>query len=128
MANHNQNGGINGWLIALLFTVLVLIGVVIFAAWAYSGRQTYKNNVDGLINNAVASAKQKESALKDQQFAEASKNPLRTYNGPQAYGSLVISYPKTWSAYVDDTGQGSALVDGYFAPSVVPAINNQASV
>jgi hypothetical protein len=40
----------------------------------------------------------------------------------------MVSFPKTWSAYVDDTGTGSALVDGYFAPGVVPSATDKNSV
>jgi len=128
MVNHNQDGDINGILVSLILLALLLIAAISFGTWAYSSRSTYKDHAQGLVNSAVAVAKQQESAAKDQEFAEAAKNPLKTYNGPQAYGSLVINYPKTWSGYVDDTGHGSALVDGYFAPGVVPSISDQASV
>jgi hypothetical protein len=106
----------------------LLIVVLIFAGWAYSSREDYKNNTDAKIQTAVAAAQQQESTVKDAQFAQESKSPLKTYNGPESYGSLVVNYPKTWSGYVDDTGTGSALVDGYFAPGVVPAISGQSSV
>jgi hypothetical protein len=128
MINHNQNGAINGLLISLILTVLLLVGALGFAGWAYGGRQDYKNNVNAKIGVAVNAAKQKEDAVQAAQYAEAAKNPLKTYAGPQAYGSLVVNYPKTWSGYVDDTGTGNALVDGYFSPGVVPSINGKNSV
>jgi hypothetical protein len=104
-----------------------LIGVAVFAYWAYSGRQDYKDNVDAKVATAVASAKQEEGKLKDAQFAEAEKNPLKTYVGPSAYGSVTVQYPKTWSAYVADTDDTTPFVDGYFQPNVVPDISAQSS-
>lgn len=128
MIKHNQDGAISGVAIALILAIVLLIGAIGFGVWAFSGRQDYKNNVDAKIAAAVTAAKQQESIIKDQQYTEAAKKPLRTYNGPEAYGSLVVNYPKTWSGYVDDSGSGNALVDGYFYPGIVPSIIAQTSV
>jgi hypothetical protein len=128
MTKHNQDGAVNGVVISLVLAVILLIGALGFGGWAFSSRQDYKNNVDAKINVAVGAAKQQEGTTKDLQFAEASKKPLRAYNGPEAYGSVVVNYPKTWSAYVDDTGTGGVSVDGYFAPGTVPSATGQNSV
>ncbi len=128
MIKHNQNGQISAVAVSLIVTILLLIGALGFAGWAFAGRQDYKNNTDQKIVAAVAVAVQKADSAKDVAFAQAEKYPLRTYNGPEAYGSLAIQYPKTWSAYVDDTGTGAALVDGYFYPGTVPSASNPNSV
>jgi hypothetical protein len=128
MIKHNQVGAVNGLVISLVLAVLLLVGALGFGGWAFSSRQDYKTNVDSKISAAVAIAQQQEGAAKDAQFAQEAKQPLKTYQGPQAYGSLMVNYPKTWSAYVDDTGTGSSLVDGYFAPGTVPSITDQNSV
>lgn len=128
MVKHNQDGAINGLVVSLIFAILLLIGAGAFGAWAYMGRQDYKNNSDAKAAVAVTAAKSQEDKIKDAQFAEAAKQPLKTYQGPEAYGSLVVNFPKTWSGYVDDTGTGSSLVDGYFAPGVVPSATSQNSV
>ncbi|HSX46352.1 MAG TPA: hypothetical protein VLG27_05145 [Candidatus Saccharimonadia bacterium] len=127
MIKHNQDGGV-ALVVSLVLMVLLFFGAAGFGVWAFSSRQDYKNNVDAKITVAVGIAKQQEGAKKDAEFAEAAKNPLKTYNGPEQYGSLVVNFPKTWSAYVDDSGHGSALVDGYFAPGTVPSITDQGSV
>lgn len=114
--------------VSLVVAVLLLIGAVVFGIWAFQGRQDYKNNVDAKIKTAVAAAKQQQGKVDSAHYAEAAKNPLKTYNGPETYGSMIVKFPKTWSAYVDDTGTGSTLVDGYFAPGVVPSISDQNSV
>src|SRR4051812_971312 len=123
MIKHNQDGAVSGLLISFIFTVLLLIGAISFGAWAYTSRQDYKDHSDQKASAASKLAVVKESTRKDAQFAEEAKKPLRTYTGPEAYGSLHIEFPKTWSAYIDDTGSGSALVDGYFAPLSVPSAN-----
>jgi hypothetical protein len=128
MIKHNQSGAVNGLVISLVLAVVLLVAALGFGGWAFSGRQDYKNNVDSKISTAVTAAKQQESTAKDLQFAEVVKNPLKSYTGPEAYGSLIVNYPKTWSAYVDDTGTGSSLVDGYFAPGSVPSATGQNSV
>lgn len=128
MIKHNQVGAVNALVISLVLAVLLLIGALGFGGWAFSGRQDYKNNSDAKVTAAVQTAVQKESASKDTAFAEAAKNPLTTYTGPEAYGSLILKYPKTWSGYVDSTGSGGALVNGYFTPGVVPSLTDKASV
>lgn len=115
----------SGNVLVTVLLVVLLVAALGFGLWAYQSRQDYKNNSDQKVAAAVATARQQESTAKDKQFAEQEKQPLKTYKGPEAYGSVVIKYPKTWSGYVDDTGHSSAVVDGYFAPGVVPAVNNQ---
>lgn len=122
MKARNQTGSISLLLVSLILVSLLFIVAAVFAVWAFQGRQDYKNNVDQKISAAVTVAKQQESTVKDKAFAEQEKSPVRTYNGPAAYGSLVIKYPKTWSAYVADDGGSDPYVDGYFYPGVVPDI------
>lgn len=129
MFKHNQDGAINGVGVGLVLVSVLLIGAIAFSVWAFSGRQDYKNNVDSKIAAAVDQAKSAEDKLKDRQAAEAAKQPLRAYHGPETYGSLSVNFPRTWSAYIDDTGSNSnALVDGYFHPDIVPSVSSQSSV
>ena len=127
MSKRNQNGGV-GVILVIVLLVVMLGGLGAFTAQIYSNEQKYKNHADALITVAVANAKQKQQAVDSAQYAEEAKSPLRAYDGPQAYGSLVVNYPKTWSAFVDDSGTGTALVDGYFASGTVPSTNATGSV
>lgn len=128
MLKHNQDGSVSGVGISLIIAIVLLVGAIGFGAWAFNSRQDYKDNVDAKINTAVTAAVAREDKIKDAQFAEDYKKPFKIYQGPEAYGSLMVSYPKTWSAYVDDSGKGKALVDGYFAPNTVPSIIDKNSV
>jgi hypothetical protein len=126
MIKHNQDGAVSGVGLSLIISVIFLIAAIGFGGWAFSSRQDYKNNVDGKIATAVTIAKQQESSAKDKQFVEDEKKPLRIYNGPGTYGSISLSYPKTWSGVVDETGTGgnNALLNGYFYPGIVPSISD----
>ena len=122
MKSLNQHGAVDSWLIAFAVTLIVFFGTAGFGLWAYMSRQDYKDNVDSKIAIAVAAAEKANSAKKDAEFIEREKEPLRTYVGPAAYGSLSISYPKTWSAFIDESGKGSAALDGSLNPSFVPSL------
>ncbi len=128
MNKHNQDGAVSAVAVSLVFSIILLIAALAFGGWAFSSRQDYKNNVDTKVKAAASDAVLQESKVKDAQFAQDEKQPLRTYNGPAAYGSIQVSYPKTWSAYVDDTGSGGGPVDAFFDPLVIPALANDASV
>lgn len=128
MVKPDQSGAVNALVISLIIAVILLLGVMGFAGWAFNSRQDYKNHVDAKISAAVVIAKKQQGAADKQTYDQAAKNPLATYNSPEPFGSLVVLYPKTWSAYINDTGSSTALVDGYFAPGHVPALNGGASV
>jgi hypothetical protein len=127
MLKLEQRGEINTLLIPFILVILLLIGAGSFAVWAYMGRQDYKDHSDQKVAAAVGVAKQQEDAVKDKAFAEQEKLPLKPYNGPSAYGSIKVMYPKTWSGYVDDSGNSGAALDGFFYPGVVPSIQKQSS-
>lgn len=115
-------------LIPLIIVSLLFVAVAGFASWAFMGRQDYKTNSDQKVAAAVAIAQQQTSAQKDKQFTIAEKLPLRTYTGPAPYGSLKISYPKTWSVYVSELTDSTRPIDAYFNPGFVPSTNENGVV
>jgi hypothetical protein len=123
----SQSGEVDLWLIMFIVVTVLFLASVSFAVWAFAGRQDYKTNSDQKASAAVTVAVQKEDTVKNKQFAEQEKQPYKTYTGPEAYGTLQITFPKTWSAYVDSSGQGQAPLDGYFNMDVVPSIIAQSS-
>lgn len=128
MKRLNQQGAIDSWLIAFIITLIVFFAASGFGLWAYMGKQEYKNNVDAKIEKAVTAAVIKNSSNKDKEFLEKEKLPLRTYNGPAAYGSVSVSYPKTWNLYMDETGKSTNAIDGFFNPNFVPGLQSGSSV
>ncbi len=108
-------------LIAAIILGVLLIASLAFGYWAFSGRQDYKNNTDKKVSAAVAAAQTAQAAKLQAQFDEQSKSPYKTYTGSATYGSVSFNYPKTWSAYVDETGN-TQPIDGYFYPGQVPGI------
>lgn len=129
MKKLNQAGQVDSWLIAFVLTIVLLIGSVGFGFSMFTSREDYKNNVDAKIAVAVEEAEKKLAEKKEAEFLEREKEPLTAYTGPAAYGSLAISYPKTWSAYVDESTNQSSPLDGYLNPIFVPNVdNNKANV
>jgi hypothetical protein len=130
MIKHNQDGAVSGVAISLVLCVLLLLAAIGFGAWSFTSRQDYKNNSDQKAAVAADAAVKQEDIKKDKQFAEDYKKPLKTYDGPDATGSLHINFPKTWSGYVVDSvsSGSSATMDAYFAPGVVPAKDDANSV
>jgi flagellar basal body-associated protein FliL len=113
--------GMNVLLIPLILVLVFFLTALGFSLWSYSSRQDYKNNTDQKVNTAVELAKKETATQKDNEFIEREKQPLKEYRGPGAFGGIVIRYPKTWSAYIDESGKGSSPVNGYFYPNYVPA-------
>lgn len=121
-----EQGEINVMLIPVVVLAVLFIGAASFAVWAYSGRQDYKNNADVKIAAAVSANTQTVQAADAKQYAQEAKNPLKVYLGPDAYGSVKVSYPKTWSAYVDTTNSNTPL-DAYFQDGYVPSTESQST-
>lgn len=110
----------------VLLVPTIMLGVLFvamsgFAIWAYLGRQDYKENTDQKVATAVEVAKEETATEKDNEFIEKEKLPFDDYQGPAAFGAVLIRYPKTWAAYVNESGKGRTSVDGYFHPKFVPA-------
>jgi hypothetical protein len=115
-------GEMNILLIPLILMVFLFFGVGYFAYTSYSSMLDYKNNVDQKIAAAIKVEDQQLTAKLQQQFDQEAKSPYKTYNGPSNFGSIGVTYPKTWSAYVSVDNQGSDTpVNGYFYPDVVPS-------
>ncbi len=125
MIKHNQEGAASSGLIIASLSVLCLLALV-FGGWAYSGRQHYKNDSQGLISAAVKTAVAQSVSAQNAQFAQAEQFPLSTYNGPAAYGSMIIQYPKNWSGEVDNGGNNA--FEAFFAPGVLPSVTDQSSI
>lgn len=112
---------------SLVVPILLGIGLlvsIVFGVWAFMSRMDYKDNSDQKVASAVEVAKEEQKKTLDAEFAEKLKLPYDVYTGPIASGSLTFQYPRTWSAYVNEsTGSGGAL-EGYAHPGFVPSVVN----
>jgi hypothetical protein len=115
---NKQAGFISSLLIALIATVVLFLVAAGFGAWAFGSRSDYKLNSDKKVAAAVKTAKESTRQEDDAIHAEQDKNPLKTHVGPDAFGSVAVQYPKTWSAYVIENGNAVPMND-YFHPDVV---------
>jgi hypothetical protein len=100
--------------------IAAVIGIGAFAASQYQQNQDYKNKFDDKVKQEVTKAEAAQAAKLNQDFAEREKSPSKTFKGPATYGSIQFKYPKSWSAYVDQSGS-SKPINGYFFPGVVPS-------
>jgi hypothetical protein len=110
-------------LIAAVVLGVLLVLALAFGAWAFTGRQDYKNKAAQKIAAAVEAAKKDQAAQLQAQFNEQSKSPYKTFAGPATFGSVSFKYPKTWSAYIDQTNS-SEPINGYFYPNQVPGTSS----
>ena len=114
-------------IVTAVLAIIILV-LAILAIWAYGRMSDYKNNSDQITAVAVTQATDELRATLEAEFAEQSKSPAKTYTSPAEYGSVVITYPKTWSAYVDMDPSGSAVIDGYFYLDYLPSVESGAAV
>ena len=130
MAKHSlqQDGIVNRLALASIGISVVAFVAILLAVKYYSDAQNYKTQDQAMIASAVAQEKAAEAKILATQYAQQAQNPFNTYVGPAIYGLPTISYPKTWSGYVDSTGGSGNPLDGYFDPGVVPATGAQSSI
>ena len=114
----------HSFVLPLILGVLLLVTLV-FAVWAFVGMTDYKNNSDKKSESAVASALAEQKTKLDAEYAEKEKSPYETYQASSEFGSLKLTYPRTWGMYVDaKLSGGSSTLDGYAHPNFVPGINS----
>lgn len=119
----NDQRGSVAVILAGAFGLLFVIALI-FGFWAFSERNTYKNDTDELIDDAVVIAVQDAETAKDVEFTEREKLPTRTFTASATYGSLSFSYPKTWSVYLEESSSG-VVVDIYAHPNVLPGFKSE---
>lgn len=123
MVAHQNHSKPVGLIVGLVLSILFAIGMGLFASWAYSQMMDYKNNSDKKSAAAVEVAVKKESDRKDSEFIDKEKQPYKTYKSPDATGAIKVTYPKTWSGYVEETGDNTP-VEAYWHPNVVPGLQS----
>lgn len=128
-----QNDAFNGlplpqkkrsWLVPVILGTLLLVSLI-FALWSFLGMNDYKNNSDKKVSAAVEKALAEQKKKLDAEFEEKEKSPFQTFKAGVEFGSLSMSYPKSWGMYVDSKVSGSSSsIDGYAHPGYVPSITS----
>jgi hypothetical protein len=121
----NEQGGVSGSMIAIVGLVVLVVVAGSLAIWAYISYTEQKTDVDGKINLAVAKAKNDQQTDDDKKFAEREKEPNRTFVGPDNFGRLTFSYPKTWSVFVSEDGADTNSYHAYLNPISVPPLSEK---
>ena len=116
-----------GLIVAFVIVLLLFVGSLVFALWAFGQMQDYKNNSDKKAVAAVAVANEAQKKALEAEFSEKEKSPFTSYTSPSQYGSVKLVYPKTWSAYVAEGTNSANPIDGYFNPNFVPSTTGKNS-
>jgi hypothetical protein len=121
----NEQGGVSGSMIAIIGLVVLVLAAGSFAIWAFVSYDHAKTDVNGQINLAVAKAVNEKQTEDDAKFAEREKQPNRDFVGPDNFGRLTFSYPKTWSVFVSEDGADSNSFHAYLNPISVPPLSEK---
>lgn len=121
--HRNERGAINGLVVAISLVGLAAVALAALSVWLFIQYNEQKTNVDGKIAVAEAEARRAQSETDEQKFSEREKEPNREFVGPDDYGRLTFSYPKTWSVYVDNDASRGGVYEAYLNPVTVPPVN-----
>ncbi len=121
MSHNSKKRGLPwGWIVPIVVLTLLLLASLGLAFQLFNEKEDYKNNSDEKVAAAVEDAKEEVEKVKEAEFIEREKQPYKVYKGPARFGSLSITYPKSWSAMVEESGSGNKPVHGLFHPNFVP--------
>lgn len=116
-----QKGNISGGVVAISLlgaALVVCLGLII---WLYIQYSDQKSNVDARVEVATAKAIRDTQEDEQEKFLEREKEPNRQFVGPDDYGRLTFSYPKTWSVYVGTDNTKGGNYEAYLHPVTVPS-------
>lgn len=116
----NEQGIVTGSLIAAIILGVFALLFAGLAIWAFLSYNEQKTDVDGKVQTAVAEAKKVQFDRDYKTFKEDEKEPNREFIGPDDYGRVTFSYPKTWSAYIAKDVSNGGTYEAYLNPVTVP--------
>lgn len=119
---NKQSGEINSLLVPLILVIIVALGLSGFGAWSYFNYTDARDNVQSKVEVAVAEAQKVQKEEDTKEFAEREKEPYRQFVGPAELGRVEFSYPKTWSVYIDENGEGGNF-NAIFHPIIVHSLD-----
>lgn len=111
--------------IVIIVVSLIALTFIGLSIWMFVQYDDVNTDVQGQINEAVASAKDEQAKKDETEFMEREKYPYKTFSGPADYGQLTFEYPKTWSVYVDKSASAGGDFNAYFNPGQVDAVGKE---
>lgn len=118
---NNQSGSLDPLMIPLIVSVILVLSLATFGIWAYLSYLEANTNLEEKIAVAVADAEVVQKEALESEFAEREKSPFTTWRSASTIGSIELTYPKTWSAYIDENEGSSNPLNGFFNPKFVSA-------
>lgn len=120
MKKLNQDGSINPFIIPFVLAALLAIGLGVTTIKYYGDFVDQRDRNQPKIEAAVERAESDQKKKLEAEFEEREKQPYKTFTAPSAFGSVRLTFPKTWSGYVV-TGRGNEQYSFYAHPNFVPA-------
>jgi hypothetical protein len=120
-----EHGAVSGSLIAIILVSLAAVLLAGLSVYLFLQYNEQKTNVDGKVAVADATARREQQEIDDTNFTKKEKEPNREFVGPDDYGRLTFSYPKTWSVYVAKEIAQSTTYEAYLNPVVVPPVSSK---
>lgn len=119
-----KKGSVDIWMVMTFVFIALAIAAGALAIWSFINYNDQKDNVDSKVALAVAQAKKSQSDSDETKFEEREKLPNKEFVGPDDYGRVTFSYPKTWSAYVATDVSNGGDYSAYLNPDVVPTVSD----
>lgn len=110
-------------------SVIAVLGIlmIMFAVLFFMKDSEYKKlnkDIDATVASEVADLADARLTELEQEFDERDKKPYSTFVGPEDYGRLQFSYPRTYSMYVVSDATDGKDYQAYFHPNQVQAIDS----
>lgn len=119
-----KSRSMNPLLIPVVVLLVLTLALAGFGFWAYVNYVDHKNNVQEKVEAAVKESNDALQKKLENEFLEKEKEPYKVYESPGELGSVRITYPKTWSAFMDEKIRGTVALDGYLHPGTVKSDNS----
>lgn len=119
MNNHESGAVQTATIVSIVLGLLFVISLA-FGLTMLVGKNDLQNSIDKKVQQQVSGAVKDAEVAKDATFAEEQKSPVKSYTAPSTFGTATVAYPKTYSAYIDESSGGNSAINAYFHPNVVP--------
>lgn len=118
MKKLNQDGAMNALLIPLIVATICFFVAAGLSISYYNKFIDQRDRNQPKIEAAVEDAKETQRKQMEADFTEKEKRPTKQFTSPSEFGGVVLTFPKTWSSYVENKGSEFQY---YGHPNYVPS-------